>query len=114
MAKKLEARVREGSRLPTVTAFGGREYVRKQWRPVPDEQADSAEGNPYLEVREVDETGGGDVAKRKAAVTVDEPTPPADDAADEPTPPTGKSAEPEKESEGKEKASRRTTKRGQS
>lgn len=49
--KGLEARVREASRLPVVTAFGGREYVRGVWRPIPEEQAGSAAAHPFLEVR---------------------------------------------------------------
>lgn len=66
MAKALEAKVRDDSRLPTVTAFGGREYVRGEWRPVPPEQADSAAAHPMLEVR-----AAGEVVVEEAVDIVD-------------------------------------------
>jgi len=72
MAKKattLEARVKDEYRLPSVAAFGGREYVKGAWRLVPPEQADSAGAHPFLDVREA----GGEDATVAAAVT--EPSP---------------------------------------
>lgn len=51
--KAFEARVKDDYRMATVTAFGGREFVKGVWRPVPGEQVVSAEAHPFLEVREV-------------------------------------------------------------
>lgn len=68
MAK--EARVRDDYRMGAVTAFGGREYVKGAWRPVPDEQAGSAGAHPFLEVREA---GGEDVVEAKVSRVVEEP-----------------------------------------
>lgn len=68
-AASYEARVRDDSRLPVVTAFGGREYVRGEWRPIPGEQADSAAAHPFLEVREAG----------VAVDVVEETSPPAPD-----------------------------------
>jgi hypothetical protein len=49
----MKARVRADSRYPTCTAFGGREYVRYEWRDVPadglEEAARRASGDDYLE-----------------------------------------------------------------
>lgn len=71
----LEARVRDAYRLPSVTAFGGWEYVKGAWRPVPDEQAGSAGAHSFLEVREV---GGEDVveAEPRATPPASPPAPP--------------------------------------
>lgn len=81
----LEARVRDAYRLPSVTAFGGREYVKVAWRPVPDEQAGSAGAHSFLEVREV---GGGTVSQEPSPVAdvVDAPpTPPPSEERDAPS-----------------------------
>lgn len=76
--KALEAKVKDDYRLPSVTAFGGREYVRGAWRPVPPEQADSAGAHPFLDVREA----GGDVVVEAKPEAVVEPVvaPPASPA----------------------------------
>lgn len=49
----MEARVKADCRLNTVTAFGGREYGKRDWRPVPDGEREAAEAHPYLDVRQV-------------------------------------------------------------
>lgn len=76
-ARMLEARVRDDSRWATVTAFGGREYVRGAWRPVPDEQVGSAAAHPFLEIRAagvVDEVDAVDAVDRVDVVEVASPT----------------------------------------
>jgi len=72
MTKKatlLEARVKDDYRNPSVTAFGGREYVKGVWRIVPEGQADSAAAHPYLELREA---GNENVAEAKDKPVEDE------------------------------------------
>jgi hypothetical protein len=50
---KLEARVRQDLKSGPLNAFSGHEYVRYEWRPVPDGFEDQAKVNKFLEVREV-------------------------------------------------------------
>lgn len=44
----MKARVREDGRLNVVTAFGGREYTKRDWRPVPEGFEAAAEAHPLL------------------------------------------------------------------
>lgn len=58
----MEARVKQKVRWPVVQALCAREYVKSEWRPVPDGLEAEAEQNEYLETRDVTEIedGGGD------------------------------------------------------
>jgi hypothetical protein len=92
-AKGLEARVRADYRIPSVTAFGGREYVKGEWRLVPEGQADSAGAHPFLEVREIGAVDGEDTVDGVDAVDVVDAgpaAPPAGKVAVTPPAPTGK------------------------
>ena len=40
------------NRFSSVTAFGGLEYVRYEWRDVPKGLEQQARGNPFLELQE--------------------------------------------------------------
>jgi hypothetical protein len=44
----MRARVKEDGRLNVVTAFGGREYTKREWRPVPEGFEAAAEAHPLL------------------------------------------------------------------
>lgn len=44
----MKARVKEDGRLNVVTAFGGREYTKRDWRPVPEGFEAAAEAHPLL------------------------------------------------------------------
>jgi hypothetical protein len=46
----MEARVKADGRLNVVTAFGGREFTKGEWRPVPDGFEAAAEAHPLLQV----------------------------------------------------------------
>ena len=46
----MQARVKANSPITVVTAFGGHEYVRYEWRSVPDEAEEEAQRHPYLDV----------------------------------------------------------------
>jgi hypothetical protein len=48
----MNARVSSKSRYGSINAFSGHEYVKYEWRAVPEGQEDSARKNPYLEVQE--------------------------------------------------------------
>jgi hypothetical protein len=60
-----EAKLRDEYQVGSVTAFGGREFVKGQWRPIQTGQEVSAEAHPFLEIREV---GGGLVSQEPAPV----------------------------------------------
>jgi hypothetical protein len=78
-AKLYEAKVKDDSRLPAVTAFGGREYVKGQWRLVPAEQPLPDGEHPYLEWREAGTTAAKtQAAEPEAAEVAPEPAPKAD------------------------------------
>ncbi len=47
----MEARVKENCKWSRVTAFAGREYIKKEWRPVPNVARKQAELHPFLDVR---------------------------------------------------------------
>jgi hypothetical protein len=53
MAKKLEAKVKDELNIGPVAAFSGREYIRKEWRPVPVGCEAEALRHTMLDVREV-------------------------------------------------------------
>lgn len=44
----MKARVKDDGRLNVVTAFGGREYTKREWRPVPEGFEAAAEAHPLL------------------------------------------------------------------
>jgi len=44
------AKVKEDSRFPIVTAFGGHIYNRDEWLPVPKGKEDEAKSNPYFDL----------------------------------------------------------------
>lgn len=48
-----EAKLRDDYALGSVIAFGGHEYVKDSWRPVPEGQEISSESHPFLELRDV-------------------------------------------------------------
>lgn len=52
---KFEARVKANSQTAIITAFAGREYTKKDWRPVPADTKSEAQAqtHPFLEVRAV-------------------------------------------------------------
>ena len=45
----MQATVKDSSPWKIITAFGGREYVRGEWRPVPAGCEEEAGRHPYLE-----------------------------------------------------------------
>lgn len=46
----MKARVKQSSRYGIITAFTGREYVKYEWRLVPDGCEDEAAKHPFLTV----------------------------------------------------------------
>ena len=82
-----EAMVRDDYKSASVTAFGGREFVKGQWREVPAGQEGSAGAHPFLELREV----GGKVAEAKGKPVLEvvpedaPPAPPPTQGKDVPT-----------------------------
>lgn len=48
-----EAKVKDTSTLRIVQFAGIHEFVRYEWRPLPDDKYETARGNPHLEAREV-------------------------------------------------------------
>ncbi len=46
----MDARVSGSSRWMTVTAFGGHEYIRDEWRVVPAGCEEEAMSHPFLEI----------------------------------------------------------------
>lgn len=74
--KAYEAKVKDSYRIPSVTALGGWEFTKHDWRLVPEGQADAAEAHPHLDVREVSDEGDeGDetAAIETEAKAADEP-----------------------------------------
>lgn len=47
----MQARVKSTSRYGVITAFTGKEFVRYEWRAVPEGCEDEAKRHPFLEVR---------------------------------------------------------------
>ena len=62
----MKARVKEDGRLNVVTAFGGREYTKREWRPVPEGFEAAAEAHPLLEI------GGQESANYELRITNEE------------------------------------------
>lgn len=58
----MNARVRADSPWKIVTAFGGHEYVRGEWRSVPAGCEEEAGRHPYLETDDVQEQAAGQEA----------------------------------------------------
>lgn len=50
MTNRMEAQVIVGHRFPSVIAFGGVEYTKKEWTPVPPQSVDQLP-HPYLNER---------------------------------------------------------------
>ena len=48
----MQAKVRNNSKVLTVTAFGGKDYSTREWKDVPAENEEEARGHPYLEIVE--------------------------------------------------------------
>lgn len=48
----MKAKVKDDYRWKTFIAFGGHEFVKGEWRPVPAGYEERAKSNPYLEVQE--------------------------------------------------------------
>lgn len=71
----MKARVKEDGRLNVVTAFGGREYTKREWRPVPEGSEEAAGKHPLLEVQEQP------VLSEKVSVVENEPKTADDEAA---------------------------------
>jgi hypothetical protein len=46
----MRVRVKEDSKVLTVTAFGGHQYIRAEWREVPSGSEEEALRHPYLVV----------------------------------------------------------------
>lgn len=63
--KLYEAKVKDDYRIPSITAFGGWEYVKHEWRPVPDEV--DAAVHTHLDVREVGVTEAEEVEEAAGA-----------------------------------------------
>lgn len=52
----MQARIKADCKWAVVTAFGGAEFVRYEWRAVPAGSEGEAEGHPYLDaLAEIDE-----------------------------------------------------------
>lgn len=62
----LQAKVKADSQFNPVTAFGGYEFVRTEYRPVPAGFEAAAEAHPYLEVLEVKEVVAEPAAEKPA------------------------------------------------
>lgn len=76
----MRARVREDSRIKTVVAFGGQQYIRGEWRQVPAACEIEALTNPYLEIEPPEEKAQPEEepeAKPKAQPKAAEPESPA-------------------------------------
>ncbi len=52
-----EARVRETFKWNVVTAFGGHEYCKYEWRRIPVDSKEEADRHPYLDVQKMKERG---------------------------------------------------------
>lgn len=48
----MEARLKDNYPYKTIQALEGREYIKGEWRPVPDERLAEAQQHPDLELRE--------------------------------------------------------------
>lgn len=53
MAPKLEARAKQDYKLGPVLAFSGHEFVKYEWRPVPEGYEEPARTHELLDVREI-------------------------------------------------------------
>lgn len=49
----MQAKVKNDYRWKTVVAFGGIEYVKNEWRPVPAGLEHNAQAHPFLDVNDV-------------------------------------------------------------
>jgi len=76
----MRARVKADCRWSSITAFGGLEMVRDEWRQVPAGCEDEARRNPYLEVEELTAAG----LDREGAGGPPPPAPPAPENDPEP------------------------------
>jgi len=63
----MQARVKDKYRWKVVTACGGREYIKGEYRPVPEGFEGEVQGHPALEVESAQITGRSDekVSKSK-------------------------------------------------
>jgi len=53
----MEAIVKDSYKWNSVVAFTGREFIKREWRPVPSSHIDEAvRGHPFLSFRETEET----------------------------------------------------------
>jgi hypothetical protein len=76
----MRVRVKRDSKVLNVTAFGGFQYIRSEWREVPAGCEQEAEKHPYLEIEPLAKAEGKPSAEGRAVETTAAPKPPTSTA----------------------------------